>query len=95
MVLIALISNEDADIFKELYNFLKNSWNIRLQKISFGLELVNIKAIQTEYSKEENIIIIPCLFHLTQALQRKASTLGLKKISNKMCFIQFGIIVIY
>ena len=81
LILIALISNEDSNIFTELYNFLKNTWKFRPKKISFDFGLVNIKVIQTVYSKEDNITIIPCLFHLTQAWWRKASSLRLKKRS--------------
>ena len=79
LVLIALLSNEDTDIFRELYNFLKNTYLFKPNKISFVFGLANLKGIQNVYSEEDYITIIPCLFHLTQAWWRKASKLGLRK----------------
>ena len=79
LVLIALLSNEDTDIFTELYNFLKNTYLFKPNKISFVFGLANLKGIQNVYSEEDYITIIPCLFHLTQAWWRKSSKLGLRK----------------
>jgi hypothetical protein len=41
--------------------------------------LGNINAITNVFSKNEEIMIIPCLVHLTQAWWRKASKCGLRK----------------
>mgnify|MGYP006873068409 CR=1 FL=1 len=46
LVLIALLSNEDTDIFTELYNFLKNTYLYKPNKISFDFGLANLKGIQ-------------------------------------------------
>ena len=53
-------------IFLELYNFLKNTYLFKPKKISFNFGLANLKGIQSLYSQEKDIFIIPCIFHLAQ-----------------------------
>ena len=79
MTLIALLSHEEADILTKFYNFLKNTYLFNTKKITFDFSLGNINAITNVFSKNEEIMIIPCLFHLTQAWWRKASKCGLRK----------------
>ena len=90
LVLIALLSSEESDIFIELYNFLKNTYSFKPKRITHDFGLSNIKALNAVYSNGDNITIIPCLFHLTQAWWRKASKLGLrkkKKLNTTLCIL--------
>ena len=65
LLLIALISSEEYDIFIELYNFLKNKYSFKPNRKTHNFCLSNIKALKTVYSNTDNIAIIPCLFHLS------------------------------
>ena len=50
----------------------------------------NIKGIQNVYDSSDNVTIIPCLFHLTQAWWHKAGKIGLlikKFIQDTKCLI--------
>ena len=55
----------------EFYNFLKNSYQFKLTKISFDFALGNIKGLNNVFSDNDGIIAIPCLFHLSQSWWRK------------------------
>ena len=80
LILIALLSHEDNDIFTKFYNFLKNTYLFTPNKITFDFSLANIKAIKKVYSeKDDDVTIISCLFHLTQCWFRKASKFNLRK----------------
>ena len=90
LVLIGILSHEDSDIYTEFYNFLKNTYNFKPKKITFDFALGNIKGIKSVYESSDNIIIIPCLFHLTQAWWRHASKFGLRKkkfVDETKCII--------
>ena len=58
LVLIAILSNEDSDIFTEFYNFLINTYNFYPEKISFDFALGNIRGIQLAYDSSKDICII-------------------------------------
>ena len=79
LILIAILSNESADIYTEFYNFLKNTYLFKPNKITFDFSLANLKGINTVFSPNDVIFILPCLFHLTQSWWRRASKLGLRK----------------
>ena len=77
MFLFALLSSEESDILIELYDFLKKTYSFKPKRITYYFGIINKKAINSVNSNEENITIIPCLFHLTKSWWRKASKLGL------------------
>ena len=52
-------------------------WNFKQPKITYDFALDNITAINNVY-KEDEIIILPFLFHLVQAWWRKMSKLGFR-----------------
>ena len=56
----------------------KNFWKFLPSKITYDFALGNINAINTVY-ENENILIIPCFFHLIQVWWRKLNKLGFKK----------------
>ena len=64
IVLSTLISHEDSDIYTEFYNFVKNAYKFKPNKITFDFALGNIKAIKNVYWDSNSILIIPSLFHL-------------------------------
>ena len=73
-----LLSSEDTETLIELYSYLKNMWHFIPNKITYDFALGNINAIKRVYEGDE-IIILPCLFHLIQAWWRKMSKLGFRK----------------
>ena len=90
LILIALLSNEDTDIYVNLYNFLYNTYNFEPKRITFDFALGNLNAIKKVYGSVENITIVPCFFHLTQAWWKNANKCGLRKssfINDAKCMI--------
>ena len=73
LILIAILSHESADIYTEFYNFLKNTYLFKPKKITFDFALGNIGGIKTVFEQNEDVLILPCLFHLSQAWWRKAA----------------------
>lgn len=71
MILIALLSHEDSDIFTEFYNFLKNTYLFNPKQITSDFSMGNINAIKKIFSNNEEIKMILCLFHLTLAWRQK------------------------
>jgi len=76
LTLIARLSHESSDIYTELYNYLKNLYKFNPKKISFDFALGNIKGLNTVFTPNEGIVIIPCLFHLSQAWWKRANKIG-------------------
>ena len=73
-----LLSHEDAETFSELYYYLKTIWKFIPSKITYDFALGNINTINTVY-KNDNVLIIPCFFHLIQVWWRKLNKLGFRK----------------
>jgi len=55
---------------------LKNLYKFNPKKISFDFALGNIKGLNTVFTPNEGIVIIPCLFHLSQAWWKRANKIG-------------------
>jgi len=79
LILVAILSYEDLDIFSIFYNFLKNTYKWIPKYLTFDFGDANIKAVNYAFTDKEDIKIITCLFHLIQCWQRKAGVLGLRK----------------
>ena len=74
----SVFSKEDTDIYVKFYQILKTNFSFEPKKITMDFALANINAI-TNVFKDEEVIILTCLFHLLQTWWRKAIKLGLKK----------------
>lgn len=74
----ALLSHEDSETLSELYYYLKTIWKFIPSKITYDFALGNINAIDTVF-ENDNVLIIPCFFHLIQAWWRKLNKLGFRK----------------
>ena len=74
----SVFSKEDTDIYVKFYQILKTNFSFEPKKITMDFALANINAITTVF-KDEEIMILTCLFHLLQTWWRKAIKLGLKK----------------
>ena len=81
MFIIVIGYNSSKDSFElccsallGIYSYLKNMWNFKPPKITYYFAF----AINNVY-KEDEIIILPCLFHLVQAWWRKMPKLGFRK----------------
>jgi hypothetical protein len=59
LILIALLSHEEADILTKFYNFLKNAYLFNPKKITFDFSLGDVNSITNVFSKNEEIMIIP------------------------------------
>lgn len=79
LILIAILSHESSDIYTEFYNYLKNLYRFKPKIITFDFALGNIKGLNTVFTRKKGIVIIPCLFHLSQAWWRRANKIGLRK----------------
>ena len=60
LILIALLTNEDTEIYSNLYNFLLNTYNFKPKYITFDFARGNINAIQKVFGKSGDTKIIPC-----------------------------------
>ena len=79
LILVALLSCEDYDIYYTFYNFLKNTYNWKPNYLTFDFAAANLKAVKDIFGEKENVTIITCFFHLLQCWWRKAGSLGLRK----------------
>ena len=60
-----LLTHEDNE--NELYYYLNLVWKFHQKRITYDFAQGNIKAINNVFgNKEDNLLIIPCLFHLVQ-----------------------------
>ena len=79
-----LLTHEDNETLSELYYYLKLIWKFNPLRITYDFAQGNIKAINNVFQdKDNNIVIIPCLFHLVQAWWKKMSKLGFRKKEYK------------
>ena len=79
LILVSIMSHEDADIFKTFYNFIIGAYKWKPKYITFDFGSANLKAVKEIFVKEQDIIYITCLFHLLQCWWRKAGSIGLRK----------------
>ena len=78
-ILVAILSDEDADIFYSFYNFIKGTYKWRPKYITFDFGAANLKAIKEIFNDGDEVTIITCLFHLLQCWWRRAGQLGLRQ----------------
>ena len=79
-----LLTHEDNETLSELYYYLKLIWKFNPLRITYDFAQGNIKAINNVFQDDDNdIVIIPCLFHLVQAWWKKMPKLGFRKKEYK------------
>ena len=66
------------ELLIELYNHLKNIYQISPKLITYDFALANIQAVNI-FFQSTNIEIIPSFFHLVQSWWKKAFILDLRK----------------
>ena len=75
-----LLTHEDNETLSELYYYLNLVWKFQPKRITYDFAQGNIKAINNVFGNKDNdILIIPCLFHLVQSWWKKMSKLGFRK----------------
>ena len=79
LIIVALLSHEDTNIYIEFYNFIINTYKWNPKFVTFDFAKANINAIKEVFKNNNNVKIIPCFFHLLQCWWKKASSLGLRK----------------
>ena len=78
LCLIATMNKENLDMYKQFYLQLKTMYNFKPKIITCDFNLSNINAINEIFSENE-VVIIPCFFHLVQCWWRNANKYGLRK----------------
>ena len=57
LVLVAILSCEDYDLYYSFYNFLKNTYNWKPNYLTFDFGATNLKAIKEIFGDKENTVI--------------------------------------